>query len=433
MPVRTRSLQQSTLEVDVVVESVGGLGDGVAHHDGRPVYIPATVPGDRLRVRIVGRRGDGFVGEPVELVAVGTARAEPPCPHFGACGGCLLQHFSQEGYRAWKRGLLRTALDRRGLAKVAIARTVEVPQGSRRRAVLRARRGQSAVFIGFNEHRSHRIVDMAVCMVLRPEIVAFLPALRAALHDLMAVSEAIDVAVAVLDDGLDVLLQADRPAGIGDRERLAALAEEHDLPRLSWRQGDGVAEPIAHRRTGRISFGGVVVTPPPGAFLQATAEGETALADAAAKARSLAGADRVIDLFAGSGALTFPLAGGTAVHAVEAVPEAVAALRAAAAAAGIAGRVTAEARDLYRDPVTARALAGYDMIVFDPPRSGGRAQTPEIAESPVPLVVAVSCNPVSFAADARQLVDAGYTLDEVTPVDQFLWAPHLELAAVFRR
>ena len=433
MPARRRRHQRSSLEIDVVVESVGGLGDGVAHHDGRPVYIPATAPGDRLRVRIVGRRGDGLVGEPVELIAIGAARAEPPCPQFGACGGCLLQHLTQAGYHAWKRGLLRTALDRQGLAGVAIAPTVEVPRGSRRRAVLRARRGQSAVFVGFNEHRSHRIVDMAVCVVLRPAIVALLPALRVALHDLMAVAEAMDVAVAALDDGLDVLLQADRPASLGDRERLAALAEEHDLARVSWRQGNGAAEPLAHRRPGRIRFGDVAVTPPPGAFLQATAEGETALVGAAAKALSSAGADRVIDLFAGSGALTFPLAGHAAVHAVEAAPEAVAALRAAAAAADIAGRVTAETRDLYRDPVTARALAGYDMIVFDPPRSGGRGQTSEIAASPVPLVVAVSCNPVSFAADARQLVDAGYALDEVTPVDQFLWAPHLELIGVFRR
>jgi 23S rRNA (uracil1939-C5)-methyltransferase len=435
MPRRRPFVEPPASEVEVLVEAVGALGDGLARHAGTPVYVPAAAPGDRVRVRLAGRRGDGLVGEPRELLAPGEARAEPPCPHFGACGGCLLQHLTDGAYRDWKRGLLRAALDRRGLGDVAIVPTVEVPRRSRRRASLAARRGRKAVFLGFNEHRSHRIVDMHVCEVLRPEIVGLLPDLRAALADVLEDSESAEVAVASLDDGLDVLLRVDRPAGLAARERLAALAEDRGLARLSWRRADGPAEPLAHRRAGHVRFGGVAVTLPPGAFLQATAEGEAALAGIAAAAlgEALPRGGRAIDLFAGSGALTFPLAGAFSVHAVEAQPDAVAAIRAAAAAAGPAGRATAEARDLYRDPVPARELARYDAVVFDPPRSGGRAQTPEIAASGVPLVVAVSCNPASFAADARCLVDAGYALDRVTPVDQFLWAAHLELAGIFHK
>ena len=422
------------IEIDVLVQAVGALGDGVARYDDRPIYIPAAAPGDRLRVRLTGRRGDGLAAVPLELVAAGPSRVEPPCRHFGACGGCLLQHLRPDDYRVWKRGLLRAALDRHGFNGTALAATVEVPPGSRRRAVLAARRGRTAVFLGFNEHRSHRIVDLSLCLVLRPEIVALLPPLRIALRDLMAESEAMDVVVTLLEDGLDLVLRADRPAGLADRERLAAFAADHDLARLSWRQGSAPAEPLAHRRSGFVRFGSVAVTVPPGAFLQATAVAETALARATVAAVATAEAASVIDLFAGSGALSFPVAERVPVHAVDAVPEAVAALRAGAATAGLTDRnITAEIRDLYRDPVAAKALAAYGAIVFDPPRAGGRAQTAEIAASGVPLVVAVSCSPASFAADARQLVDVGYRLDVVTPVDQFLWAPHLELIGVFRR
>jgi 23S rRNA (uracil1939-C5)-methyltransferase len=428
---RRQTAPSQTPEIEVLVESVGALGDGLGRHDGKPVYVPAAAPGDRMRVRLAGRRGDGLVAEPLELVEAGPGRAEPPCPHFGACGGCLLQHLDAETYRDWKGGLLRTALDRRGLSDMAIAPTVEVPRRSRRRAVLSARRGQKSVFLGFNEHRSHRIVDMAVCEVLRPGIVALLPPLRAALMDVLADSEGMEVAVAMLEDGPDMLLQAGRGAGLAERERLARLAEEAGLARLSWRRGDDPPEPLAHRRPGIVRFGAVPVALPVGAFLQATAEGESALAGLAVGAAG--GAARAIDLFAGAGAFTFPMAAYAMVHAVEAQADAVAAIHAASPRAGLAGRVTAEARDLYRDPIPAAELARYDVILFDPPRSGGRVQTPEIAASGVPTVIALSCNPASFAGDARQLVDAGYRPGPVTPIDQFLWAAHLELACVFHK
>jgi 23S rRNA (uracil1939-C5)-methyltransferase len=418
-------------EVELTVDRVGALGDGIADLDGTPVYVPAAAPGDRVRIRLGDKRGDGIAGDPVELLAPGPGRVEPPCPHFGACGGCLVQHLRADVYTDWKRGLLRQALDRRGLHDMAVAPTITTPEQSRRRAVLAARRGRRGLFLGFNEHRSNRIVDVAGCRVLRPEITALLPALREALAPLTAEREALDVAVTLLDDGLDIVVAAAQEPGLSAREALAAAAARLDLARLSWRTGGDPAEPLAHRRRGVIRFGSVTVRLPPGGFLQASAEGEAALVGLVRA--GIDGAGRVVDLFSGAGTFAFPLADSSRVQAVDADRDAIAALTLAAREAGLAGRVGGAVRDLYRDPLAAAELARAEAVVFDPPRSGGRAQVAEIAASGVPTVVAVSCNPATFGRDARVLVDAGYRPGPVAPVDQFLWSPHLELVCVFRR
>ncbi len=218
---------------------------------------------------------------------------------------------------------------------------------------------------------------------------------------------------------------------LGARERLAAFADAVDLARLSWRAGEGPAEPVSQRRPCIVVFGGVPVSVPPGAFLQASAEGEAELVRRVVTA--VAGAGRVADLFAGLGTFSLPMAKAAAVRAVDGDADAVAALRAAANGAGLAGRVTAEARNLFRDPLTAAELARFDAAVFDPPRAGAAAQASELARSGVLTVVGVSCNPVSFARDAASLAGGGYRLDRVTPVDQFLWSEHVELVGVFSR
>ncbi len=418
-------------EVELTIDHVGALGDGVADLDGVPVYVPATAPGDRVRVRLGERRGDGIGADPIELLTPGDGRTEPPCPHFGGCGGCLAQHLRPDLYGQWKVGLLRQALDRRGLGEVTVAPLVATPPQSRRRAVLVARRGRRGVFLGFNEHRSSRIADLEVCHVLRPEIVALLPGLRGLLARLLAESEAMDVAITVLDDGLDVVLVAGREPDLAAREAMAAAAARLDLARLSWRRGEGPVEPVAHRRRGVVRFGGIPVRLPPGGFLQASAEGEAALVSLVQA--GVGAAARVVDLFAGAGTFTLPLQAGARVLAVDADRDAMAALGLGVREAGLAGRVETAVRDLYRDPLTAAELAAADAVVFDPPRSGGRAQAAEIAAAGVPTVAAVSCNPATFARDARVLVDAGYRAEPVTPVDQFLWSPHLEVVGMFRR
>ncbi len=431
----SRTARSRHAEPELIVEAIGAQGDGVARHDGHTVYVPLAAPGDRVRVRLGGKRGDGVEGLAVELVAPGPQRAEPPCRHFGACGGCLLQHVSMASYGAWKSALPRRALDQRGLHETALAPLVTVPPAARRRATLAARRGRSGVFLGFNERESRRIVDLADCLVLRPALVALLPDLRALLAGLLAESEAMDVSATVLDDGIDVVLTADRDPDLSTRERLAAFAERADLARLSWRRDRDPAEPIAHRRPGNVRFGGVAVTVPPGGFLQATAEGEAALTGLILDALGdPAGRPaRIADLFCGAGAFSFPLARHGRVLALDAEAEAIAALGRAARETGLSDRIEARPRDLFRDPLTAGELDGFDAVVFYPPRQGARAQAAELAASKVPVVVGVSCSPASFARDARTLVDGGYRLDRVTPIDQFPWTPHLELAGVFRR
>jgi 23S rRNA (uracil1939-C5)-methyltransferase len=300
-----------------------------------------------------------------------------------------------------------------------------------------ATRDGENVVLGFHGRESHRVVDLETCLVLTPGLVALLPALRGALAALLAPRETAALTLCETETGIDVLIVSETAPGLAAREALATLAETQDLARLSWaaRPAAGAApepEPVVMRRSPLLHFAGVPVAPPPGGFLQPTAAGEAALVD-----RVLAylpeGAETIAELYAGCGTFTFSLAQHGRVHAVERDAAALAALWTAARQADLAGRITVTAQDLARAPVLAEDLDGGDCVVFDPPRAGAREQATEIARSNLPAAIAISCNPKTFSRDARILVDGGFTLVEVTPVDQFPWAGHLELVASFRR
>ena len=417
--------------IELTIERIGGRGDGIADHQGRPVYVPFTIAGDTVRARLEGRRGDGQAATLLEVLTSGPHRQPPACGHFGVCGGCALQHLDGSAYQAWKQGRVRETLNRVGLGEVPVGPPVTTAPGMRRRATLAARRTASGVVLGFNERRRHRIVDLAACPVLQPALTDLLRPLRGLLARILTPGDGVEIALAALDGGVDATIAAAGDPDLAAREGLAAFAESADLARLSWRSGKAPAEPVAQRRPCTIGFGDVPVAVPAGAFLQASVEGEAELARQVTSA--VAGAGRVADLFAGLGTFSFPLARTASVHAVDSDGEALAALQAAVNAAGLAGRVTAEARNLFRDPVTAEELRPFDAAVFDPPRAGAAAQAEQLARSEVPVVVGVSCNPVSFARDAASLVGGGYRLEGVTPVDQFLWSEHIELVGVFRR
>jgi 23S rRNA (uracil1939-C5)-methyltransferase len=415
--------------VELTIDDIGARGDGLADLDGRRVYVPLTVPGDRVRVRLGNTRGDGVAAEMLDLLAPGPDRIEPVCRHFGLCGGCALQHLDDAAYGAWKREQVVRALARAGLGDVAVAPVLRTPSASRRRATFAALRRGGRVLLGFNERLSHRLVDLEECRVLDPAIAGLLPKLRMGLGTVLAEGGAVDVAVTHLDNGLDVLLTGGPEPGLRQREDLAAFAEAADLGRLSWRRAPSAPpEPIAARRPMVTRFGSVSVPVEPGAFLQASPAGEAALVQAVRD--GVSDAVRIADLFAGAGTFTFPLAERAVVHAVEGDAGAQAAL---ARAARGTGRVTTARRDLAADPLTAAELNRFDAVVFDPPRAGAREQATALAGAGAPVVVGVSCNPASFARDARLLVDGGYELTVVTPVDQFVWAAHVELVGVFRR
>jgi 23S rRNA (uracil1939-C5)-methyltransferase len=417
--------------VEVEIEEIGARGDGVARLGGELVFVPFTVPGDRVVARVEGRRGEGLAAALIEVQAQGPGRAEPACPHFSRCGGCALQHVDDALYAEWKRGLIATQLARAGLGDVPLAPLVRVPPGSRRRAAFAFVRRRQQTLLGFNARASHAIIDVERCLLLEPALLALLAPLRAMLTAIVADGEEGDVVVAATETGLDVLVEADARLDLFDRERLAAFADAQDLARLSWRRpGAGFIDPIARRRPAVVRFAGVAVEPAPGGFLQPTKGGELAIAEAVVAA--VGDAASVADLYSGCGSFTFPLAvSGRAVHAVEGEEAPIRALEAAANARSL--RVTSEVRDLARRPLLAPELKKYQAVVFDPPRAGAGAQAEQLAEAGPPVVVAVSCNPATLARDLKILQGGGYRVESVTPIDQFPFSAHLEAVAVCRR
>lgn len=409
--------------VELLIEQVGGEGDGVAHG---PVFVPFALPGERVLATAGGDRR-----ELVEVLAESEQRVEPPCPHFFACGGCALQHWAHEPYLAWKVERLRGTLARERL-ETEILPAFGAGPATRRRVALHARRGsREAARLGYKIRKSWDLVDIDVCPISDPKIQAAIPQLKRLAAPLFEhAKSAPTLHVTLSDTGLDVDISGvERKSGglsADARMILAERAAEGDFARVTL---DG--EVAYGARTPQVRLGPAVVRLPPGAFLQATPCAEDAMARFVVEAA--AGGQRIADLYCGVGTFTFRLAEIAPVYAADFAPQAIQALNAALATApGLKG-VAAEARDLVRRPVLAEELKKVDVVVFDPPRAGAAEQTAELARSKVARVVAVSCNPATFVRDARKLVDAGFTLERLMPVDQFLWSSHIELTAVFSR
>jgi 23S rRNA (uracil1939-C5)-methyltransferase len=414
--------------LDIEVTRVGAQGDGLALDPaGGPLFAPLTLPGERARVTVDGQRA-----ELVELLSASAERVEPPCPHYGACGGCALQHWDMAPYLAWKAEQVRLAL-RRERIETEILPTIASPPGARRRMALHARKGggKGGARLGFKERRSWSLVDIHTCVIADPRLVAALPALRKLAEPFLEhPKSAPTLHVTWTGAGLDVdITGVERKSGgvsADARMRAAEIASAADMARVTL-----AGETLYGARQPVVKLGDAVVTLPPGAFLQAVPLAEAAMAQLACE--GAAGAGRIADLFCGVGTFTFRLARIAPVLAADAAAPAIAALKTAIATAPGLKPITAEARDLSRRPVLSTELAKVDAVVFDPPRAGAIEQTREIAASKVSRVVGVSCNPQTFARDAATLIDAGFRLERVTPIDQFLWSPHVELVGVFSR
>ena len=424
-----RSEAHSEGLAELSIERIGARGDGIAQYRGELVFVPFTVPGDRVHARFGARRHGGWEGLVVDLLASGPGRTAPRCRHFGTCGGCALQHLDDASYRRLKLGTLRTALERVGIDPSVVGPMRLVPP-ERRRARLglaRPRDPRLPARVGYREQFRHSLIDPIECPVLEPAIFALIDGLRQVAADFVAAGEMAEATLTRTDSGIDLMIEAAERPKLGACEALARFAEECDLARIVWRSGlDELV--IVEQQPVRVLLSGVAVPFPPGAFLQASPSAEMILVE---EVLSGVGPDRpVLDLFAGLGTFGFALARGGSVHAIEGDPRTAAAL---ARAAADQPRVTVERRDLARNPVPASALARYAAAVFDPPRAGATRQAEALAASAIETVVAISCNPATFARDAAKLVGGGYRLERVTPVDQFVWTPHLELAAVFRR
>jgi 23S rRNA (uracil1939-C5)-methyltransferase len=411
----------------LAIDRLGWRGDGVADTPAGPIYVPYTLPGETVEV-------DAWPSHPDRrhLIRVDVASAEriaPLCPHFGICGGCAVQHLATARYRDWKRGLVVEALAHAGF-DAQVDELIDGHGEGRRRAVFHARRSRrdrrDLLEVGFAALRAHHVVAIDRCPILAPSLAGALDAAWAISEVLAAESKPLDIQVTASDAGLDVDVRGSGPLTGPRMTELAGLAERHRLARLT-RHG----ELVAQRAVPTIRIGRAQVELPPGSFLQATAAGEAALARLV-EAYCME-AKAIADLFAGVGPFALRLAERARVVAIDSDKDAIAALARAAAATQGLKPIDAQARDLFRRPLAAVELKGFDTVVFDPPRQGAEAQARALAASTVPRVVAVSCNAATFARDARILADGGYRLARVTPVDQFLYSPHVEIVALLER
>jgi len=404
----------------LTVARLGHLGDGIADGPEGPVFVPMALPGEVVE----GAVADGRMDAP-KIVTPAPERVRAPCPHYRACGGCRLMHATEDFTARWKAGVVEAALAARGIAaEVPPAETV--PLRSRRRAVLAGRRTKAGTLIGFHARASGVIVGISDCLVLHPALRALAPRLGPVVAAGASRKAEVALALTLTDTGVDLAATGGKPLDESLFSALAAEAEALDLARLSWG-----GEMVAERRVPMLRIGRAPVPVPPGAFLQAAAEGEAALV--AAVREAVGPARQVVDLFCGLGTFTLPLAETAEVHGVEADARLTAALDAGWRRAEGLKRVTAEARDLFRRPLMPDELKRAEAVVIDPPRAGAEAQCRELARAAVPVIAAVSCNPVTFARDAAILIAGGYRLDWLRVIDQFRFSAHVELAARFSR
>jgi 23S rRNA (uracil1939-C5)-methyltransferase len=406
------------------IDHVGHRGDGVAIDNGQAVYVPYALAGETVEVAAVTGHGDRRRLIVVEVAS--KERIAPFCPHFGVCGGCAIQHWDNESYSVWKRNLVVETLAQ---AKVSseVAPLIDAHGLGRRRITLHARMGTHDVLkVGFAAASSHEIVPVDHCPILDPGLSGALDAARAIAEPLTSIGKPLDIQVTATLNGLDVDVRGSGPLPPKIVAALSRIAEQHRLARLT-RHG----ELVLMRAPPAVAIGTAQLTLPPGSFLQATVAGEETLAKLVAE--HCPRAKHIADLFCGVGPFALRLAAKSRVAAFDSDAGAVGALQKAATSTPGLKPIKAEARDLFRRPLVPQELRDYDAVVFDPPRQGAQAQAMQLAASKVPTVVAVSCNAATFARDARILIDGGYQIEGVTPVDQFRHTPHVELVARFSR
>lgn len=404
---------------ELTIEKLGSRGDGIAKADAGPVYVPFALPGEIVLADVESGRG-----ELIEVLQASPERQPPICRHFGSCGGCAVQHLAMQPYLDWKRSRITEALSQEGIVFDPEPARIFGPH-TRRRAVFTAEKSRGDVRLGFRRALSHDLISIGECPVLLPALEAALPAIAEALREVLRDGEA-RIQVTMCDNGLDLNIECPGKRLGPISPELGHIAEKHRIIRMT--DGD---DPLLTIETPKITLGSADIDLPPQAFLQASAGAETTMTEIAVKAAGKA--RKVADLFCGLGAFTFALAKNAQVTAVEIDKTLLAALDIAARRAKGRKPISTLARNLTLEPLSFMELNAYDAVLFDPPRVGALPQAKALAKSRVPTVIAVSCNPVTFAKDARALIDGGYRLKQLTPIDQFVFSGHVELAAVFSK
>jgi len=417
---------------NVVISKIAQQGDGEgALADGTRVFVPLTLPGDEITVQPGGKRGDGISGRVVEFHKQ-QARAEPICGVYGKCGGCQLQHLPPEDYVAWKTHSVKTALSRHGF-DLELRPLRQMPTTSRRRATIALVMTQAGPVMGYNEAYADRIIGMDGCPLLTASLADLWDPIRELAKAILPTPCRADIAMTAANSSdIEIVIISDAELDLEKRETLAAFAETHDIARLAWRRSGQTPEPISARRDVLLSFGDVEIALPIGGFLQPSREGEETLQELVSE--GIGDAKKIADLYCGVGTFTFHFGQmGKHVLAVDDNADQIAALNRAAGRHALGGRVETKVRDLKESPLTAADLNDLDAVIFDPPRAGAKGQAEALSDSLVPRIIAVSCNPATLARDLRILVDGGYAIDHITPVDQFPMSYHVEAVAVLSR
>jgi 23S rRNA (uracil1939-C5)-methyltransferase len=417
---------------EVTVHKVGAKGDGLAKDAaGQDFFVPYSAEGDVAEVRISAKRADGFVADIVNLITPGAHRIAAPCPHFAKCGGCSLQHLDETAYKNWKLERISESLARHQV-NAELLEPVLVPAGHRRRASFAVMKKAKMVLFGFNARASHRIEQIEGCLVLNEKINALIKPLRDLLPLIMKREGEGDVIVNYAGQVCDIVFSLPGEMNLNAHHHLMEFAEKYNIGRMSWLEdGKGEMTLIAKRSSVTTQFGKTMVELPAAPFLQPSKMGEDALVEFAMSA--FKDEKKILDLYSGCGSFTFALAEQGIVHAIETNVVGLKALEISAGRAGLGGRITTEERDLDRQPVMGKELDKFDAVLLDPPRAGASEQVKHLAISKVPLVISISCNPATFARDTATLVEGGYVLERLLPVDQFTWSAHVEVAGIFRK
>ena len=424
------------IDVDLHVKALGARGDGIAEIGRGKVFIPFAVPGDVVRVRLQKSKNGLHRAKVLSILEAGTERIEAACRHFTKCGGCSVQQLGHSDYQSWKQNIVYQALGRKNIDTSVLKNLIPGAPYTRRRVRVSARRLANGTILGFRERGSRRVVALEECPVMVREILGILPQTREFVTQSLKVGESAEIAITYANTGLDITFSLPTELDLANRERLAVFAETHDVSRINCDFFDSkfeqAPEPIVTRRVVEMQFGGVAVKIPPDAFVQPTAQGEKIILEKVTEA--IGKAKKIIELFAGCGALALPLASsGHNVSAFDLAEDHIAALSLAARSHGLGERIKVEVRNLHRRPLLGSEFDKVDAVILDPPRGGAAEQAIHLATSQVPVIAYVSCDPKSFARDAEVLIAGGYNIMHVLPFDQFLWSPHVELIGIFKK
>lgn len=406
------------------IVDIGTNGDGIARTaDGRTVFVPFTCAGDVVNASIE-KDGDVLRGRIVSIEVQGEDRTKPPCRHFGICGGCSLQHISENAYHDFKKREVVNTLEKCGIRIPRDFKSVFIADRTRRRANFASRVVKGKALIGFHERKSANIRDVPDCLLVNDNVRDVMERFRPFIPHLISEGQKLDILIQCVDGAAEIALTGKLAPGWEAQQALADALRACDLARISLRARDYEAyELLLEAKPFYKRFDSLLVNLAPGAFLQPSEEGERALTDAVLSGAS--DASCVADLFCGNGTFTGPLMNGRKIISADNAEDAIAALQKAG--------VDARMRNLFKEPMSEKELGGAQCVILDPPRAGAGAQIAELSESEIPTIVYVSCSPASFARDAARLVEGGYTLDALTMVDQFIWSPHTEIVGIFKK